>query len=678
MSRIDRLPLPEIDRPLIFVGGKGGVGKTTVAAAIALLFARRDPEKRVLLLSTDPAHSVSDALAAGPHAGPALPPNLLVEELDSASLFAAFRARHREGIRQIALRGTFLDDEDLAGFIDLGMPGLDELAALQAIAERSARGDLARLIVDTAPTGHTLRLLELPDVLDRWRDALDALMEKHRVMARMFRGRRVADEADALLSELEELLAAIRKLFRDDRKVAFLPVMVPDPLALWETRRLLCSLAGIGIFVPLVILNRVIPGTPACSWCHERQQRDLVWAEKAAVELRAALVGRPLPLLTVPLQAVEPRGLHELSAMASVLSGDARGQAPDSAPQRPPSLPPEAGEGEVGGPRNAPPKLLARALDEARLVLVCGKGGVGKTTIAAALALVLPRGAAGRAGQGRTLLFSTDPAHSISDALALPVGEQPTEVYPGLDAVEVDAAARFQTFRKLYADEVHGFFTSLFSADGLDASVDRVAMEHLIDLSPPGLDEIMALTDLVDHLRANTYRRIVVDTAPTGHFLRLLELPELIRDWSRGFFELFLKYRQVFRVPKVKEFLVSLSRGIRELQKTLTDPAACVVLPVAIPTQLSFAETERLCARLRTAGLAVRGGVLNHYRASAEPGCDLCAAAVSRSAAFRKAYQSVLPAGAVWHGVEECLEPPVGVDALTRIGEIILAREITQ
>ena len=139
---------------LLFFGGKGGVGKTTCAAAAALRYASRSPQGSYLLVSTDPAHSLADSL------GDFQPPhNLTVLEFNAQNSVDTFKAKHRSKFAEIAARGTFLDEEDIRRLLDLSLPGLDELMALLSIAESAESRVYDLIVVDTAPTGHTLRLL---------------------------------------------------------------------------------------------------------------------------------------------------------------------------------------------------------------------------------------------------------------------------------------------------------------------------------------------------------------------------------------------------------------------------------------------------------------------------------------------------------------------------------------
>ncbi len=136
-----------------------------------------------LLVSTDPAHSVMDSLA-----GSMPPPNLQVTELDAQQCLAAFKSRHGSKFHAIASRGTFLDHYDINCLLDLSLPGLDEVMASLEIAGWVAAHRYQTIVVDTAPTGHTLRLLAMPALLHNWLEALDALLAKHRYMRKLFSG----------------------------------------------------------------------------------------------------------------------------------------------------------------------------------------------------------------------------------------------------------------------------------------------------------------------------------------------------------------------------------------------------------------------------------------------------------------------------------------------------------
>ena len=171
----------------------------------------------------------------------------------------------------------------------------------------------------------------------------------------------------------------------------------------------------------------------------------------------------------------------------------------------------------------------------------------------------------------------------------MPVGGAPTPVCRGLAALEIDAATEFKALRMLYADELKGFLESLLT--GVDLAFDREAMEKILDLAPPGLDEVIALTRAMELLEEGAYQTLVLDCAPTGHLIRFLEMPDLIDRWLKVFFGLFLKYRQIFRLPRVAQRLVQVSKHLKHWRNLLADSNRCALNAVTIPTDMAFEET---------------------------------------------------------------------------------------
>ena len=186
---------------LILFGGKGGVGKTTMAATTALFLARSSRDQRkTLIISTDPAHSLSDSLGIeigdrvtnveypggrGQGAGA----NFFAHELDAGRLLNEFKDKNHGILQKLAERGTFFDREDIADFLDLSLPGMDEVMAVIEMARLLRNNAFDTLVVDTAPTGHTLRMLALPEQMKNWIEVMDLMQQKHRYMSRHFTGR---------------------------------------------------------------------------------------------------------------------------------------------------------------------------------------------------------------------------------------------------------------------------------------------------------------------------------------------------------------------------------------------------------------------------------------------------------------------------------------------------------
>jgi arsenite-transporting ATPase len=593
---------------LILFGGKGGVGKTTCAAATALTLVERDPESLYLLVSTDPAHSLADGLG-----GSALPSNLRVVELDAEERLAAFKSVHGGRLKEIAARGTFLDDDDIGQFLDLSMPGLDELIAFLEISRWVDEDHYARIVVDTAPWGHTLRLLEMPELVGRWLGMLDTLLAKHRYMKKLYSGGYRRDELDRFLLELAAAVDRMKKILRDPDRCRFVPVTLAERLCVSETVGLVADLERLKVPVTDIVINRLYRdlSCPACAGGGARQLGEVA-------RIREELSGHAF--WAVPLLPCEPRGRLRLAALWSRVAPVPA--APDIR-RRPEPVPPRV--------EGAPPLPSP----ETRVLIFGGKGGVGKTTLACATALRL----AGERPDREILLVSTDPAHSLSVCLGQTVGPEPTRVVAGLAAIEIDAQAELETLKRQYAAELERVLASLLP--NLDLTFDRQVMERILDLSPPGLDEVMALSRAAELLAAGTCDLLVLDAAPTGHLVRLLEMPELIERWLKVLFGVLLKYRNVFRLPGVSERLVRLSRSLKRVRALLTDPRRGALYAVTIPTEMAYEETRDLfaaCERLR-----VTAPVLFINLATPESNCPLCSALRRRESRVEGRFAGLFP-----------------------------------
>ena len=220
-----------------------------------------------------------------------------------------------------------------------------------------------------------------------------------------------------------------------------------------------------------------------------------------------------------------------------------------------------------------------------------GKGGVGKTTVAAAVALRLAR--ADR--RARVLLLSTDPAHSLGDVFRAGDRRRPRRAIPGGAAESRSARAgraraRWPTRRAQFEGGAGRDRRGIRRRSATGAR-DRRPRE-LIDLAPPGIDELFGVLAVVD-ARAE-YDVIVVDTAPTGHALRLLEMPEAAREWMQVLLRVLLKYRSLVRPGQLAAELVELSKSIRELIALLRDATTTRFIVVTRAAELPRLETERL------------------------------------------------------------------------------------
>jgi arsenite/tail-anchored protein-transporting ATPase len=635
----------------LFFGGKGGVGKTTTAASTALylLDRARSRDERLLLFSTDPAHSLSDSL--NQKVGDSLTEvartrwgaRLFAYEMDARAALDKFKAEHRAVIQEIAERGTLLDKSDINELLDLSLPGMDEVMALFELSELDRARDFSRIVVDTAPSGHTSRLLRLPETFAHMVRALDLMAEKHRYMVAQFvrGGRRgPADAVDVFLADLTKRIERVRSMLYDAARVSFVLVLIPEAMSVEETWRYYELLLQEKIPVTDIIVNRIESEHDACNYCHARVLGQQRWLREIKRKFKAL---RPH---SVPLLQGEVRGASALRRFGKLIweEGGARiplpaGAKKNEGSERALSMGRAAGKGTAfinarksGRAPSRPPGTTAQDesvsrfhLEARRLLIFGGKGGVGKTTAAAAAALSL----AGKDREARVLIFSTDPAHSLSDSFDEEVGEMRRGVggCANLDAMEIDPAARFEELKTRYRAWTDELFASLTGSSRWEIQFDREAMRELVALAPPGIDEIAALSAISDLLGEGGYTTIVLDTAPTGHLVRFLELPDVVLSWVRAFLKLLLKYREVVHASGVAEELIALSKSIKRVSALLTDAEACEFIGVSIPERMSLEESVRLVESLESLHVPMRRLLINAMvPEDAALACDFCRA----------------------------------------------------
>jgi len=242
-----------------------------------------------------------------------------------------------------------------------------------------------------------------------------------------------------------------------------------------------------------------------------------------------------------------------------------------------------------------------------RILLFTGKGGVGKTTVAAATA------AACAARGERTLVFSTDPAHSLADSLDVPVGALPTAVAPRLSAQQLDARERTEEAW----DDIREYLVEVFDWAG----VEGIEADELAVL--PGLDELFGLVDLKTHAGSGDWDTIVVDCAPTAETIRLLSLPDVLSWYMDRVFPMTRRVNKVIgpvlgrmtRLPVAGDqvfgaadrFYARLD-GVKEL---LADPSVCSARLVVNPEKMVIAEARRTYTYLALFGYAVDAVIVN-------------------------------------------------------------------
>ncbi|WP_435319251.1 ArsA family ATPase [Haloarchaeobius sp. TZWSO28] len=303
-------------------GGKGGVGKTTCAAATGLALAGRG--HRVLVVSTDPAHSLGDAFDTTVGGEPReLADGCWGVEVSPETGQAAYRRVVEALVADFRDAGLRIDEETLEELFAAGLvPGADEVAALEHIADYAASDDWDYVVLDTAPTGHTLRLLDLPEVLS---STLGAAGEVQGQVRRLVDGARSAmfgpaaffgrnrDESDAM-TDLRDRLHAVSAVLRDPERTEFRPVLVPEAMAIAETERLVDQLEAAEVPVGPIVVNRVLEADD-CD-CHRCTTRKTLHDERLA-EIEETFPGRTVCQL--PVLDGEAQGRDALDALASRL-----------------------------------------------------------------------------------------------------------------------------------------------------------------------------------------------------------------------------------------------------------------------------------------------------------------------------------------------------------------------
>ena len=420
---------------------------------------------------------------------------------------------------------------------------------------------------------------------------------------------------------------------------------LPEPMALEETSDALDALQSQGIRIQTLIVNRATP-RGGCEWdaARRRFEARALSPLGGQISARAAHDGAGPSARTAGCRGAEVPGVC-MCGGASCLASAAASHA---------TL--------CRGRWWSAPSAIGAAVFDARLLLFGGKGGVGKTTCSAAVALDLARARPGR----RFLLLSTDPAHSLGDVFGARVDDEARPVAGGprnLDVREMDASCGLQRFRDRYRETVDAMFADLTRATN-DASADRSAFGDLIDLAPPGVDEVMAIADVAGLLAdEGPYRTIVADTAPTGHALRLLDTPGVLREWTQALMTILLKYPHVVRPGAFAQVLVDLSQRLRALERMLRDGSQTAFIIVTRPAALPREETIALEESLQKLGVAVGAIIVNAFGAGS---CSRCRHLMTEQRRELRALRSRLGRRRRYAMIvtPATLPPPHGADAL--------------
>ena len=304
--------------PLRFVlfGGKGGVGKTSCAAAVALYSANSG--YRTLIISTDPAHSLSDSFAQDLSGGEVVPvkgvKDLFAQEINPKKAMEEFNSK----MMAQAQPSDMMMPDLFAMSTDMQFPGMDEALAFTKVLELMNESTYDVVIFDTAPTGHTLRLLSIPEVMDSMIGRLLKLQLWLKgffsSLKSLFGGSSDENKALDYLKHMQTVIKEARVILSDKTQTTFVPVTIPAIMAIEETERLLMSLYKYEIPVKYLIINMITPENPSCPFCSVRH-RVQVKHVKQIIDMYED----DFDITLVPLFAEEIRGIDKLKELAEIL-----------------------------------------------------------------------------------------------------------------------------------------------------------------------------------------------------------------------------------------------------------------------------------------------------------------------------------------------------------------------
>ncbi|WP_233799810.1 arsenical pump-driving ATPase [Paraburkholderia sp. HP33-1] len=526
------MPLPSIQTRFLFFTGKGGVGKTSLSCATGLALA--EAGKKVLIVSTDPASNLDEVLGVGlGHAPTPIPGvrGLFALNIDPEAAAHAYRERmvtpYRGILPAAAIRSM---EEQFSGSCTVEIAAFDEFSKL--LGDPAATAEFDHVIFDTAPTGHTLRLLTLPSAWDEFISTSTGGASCLGPLAGL-------EKQKALYAATVERLSSA-----DDTTVVL--VARADVASLREANRTRGELADLGIRNQTVVINGVFG---------DANSGDAI-ATAMARGAAEALANMPVELARLPRTSIPflPRGTVGLDALREMAH-------------------PETVVSPTGHemPETSLPSGLSRLVEDMAaaghgVVMTMGKGGVGKTTVAAAIAVALAK-------KGhKVVLSTTDPAAHIASTI--------DGVVPGLTVARIDPSAEVQRYQEEVLDK---------AGQQLDAQ-GRAMLEE--DLRSPCTEEIAVFRAFARTVDEGKNGFVVLDTAPTGHTILLLDAAESY-------------HREVMRVQG------DMPEAVRQLLPRLRDPGYTRVLIVTLPEATPVHEAERLSKDLARAGIEPYAWVIN-------------------------------------------------------------------
>ena len=320
-----------LEKPLQFImfGGKGGVGKTSMVAATSLQFAKeyasRRKKDKILIFTTDPAPSLADSFGQKIGNEPTQiegAKNLFAMEIDAKIVLEEFKKEYGEDILDILQEGTYLANEEVEEIFSLDIPGLDEVMGLKKITDFMDSQEYSLYIVDTAPTGHTLRLLTLPELLDDWIKFLASLRWKYRAMVRQFAREERVTKANQFLLEMKRTVKKLRELLQDEKRTEFIVVTIAESMGVRETEDLINALEKFHIPTRHIIINNIFPAFAKAAAGRPKEECDFVRLKRKNQEKYINEIKKKFSnhaITEVLLQAGEIQGIKILESLGKQL-----------------------------------------------------------------------------------------------------------------------------------------------------------------------------------------------------------------------------------------------------------------------------------------------------------------------------------------------------------------------
>lgn len=539
----------------VFFSGKGGVGKTSMACTQAVRYA--DEGQRTLIVTTDPASNLADVFEQA--IGHQITPiehvaNLWAMEIDPDRATEEYIDRAMAPIRAaFPLPMVQVMEEQMSGPCTAEVAAFDRFTDfLDAPSDQGLAFDI--VIFDTAPTGHTLRLLELPAA---WSQSIDSASEGS--------GQTCIGPAAAIQDAKHKYERALA-IMRDPAQTTFVFVLHPEAIAIKETQRAVTELGKLDIHTHQLIVNGLIP---------PEATDNPLFAARAAMQaryLQQIETELALPMRRMVLLAGEIKGVERLREVGQMFFEGVKELVSQPAGQPAPiHIQPVAVAADV----------LSRVSPNghSRAVFFAGKGGVGKTVASCITAVWL-------AQHGyKTLLLTTDPAAHIGDVLGKPVGDNaaPVEGLPNLWAAKIDPKAAAEVYKQRILDDAR-------QRGRPEASITVMAEE----LDSPCTEEMAAFDKFIDFASQGEWQAIVFDTAPTGHTMRLIELP---MDWSQ---QLDVKVFASVDTTAADDVAKHRFGAVIEMMR---DPARSTFAFVMYPESTPILEAYRASEELRTVGI---------------------------------------------------------------------------